>query len=60
MGISTTMNLNDLAERMGSSASLDDAETMRALLVTAHDGKDTCDVDQGEWLEMLARAGADA
>ena len=54
MKIESTMNLNDLAERMGDEdTDTDIVERMRDLLVDAHDGEDTADIDSDEWLAML-------
>lgn len=58
MMISRTMNLTDLAERMGAEAAASDAAAMRDLLVERHDGHDTADISESEWLDMLNEAVA--
>jgi len=56
MKIEPNMDLWQLAERMGSSATIDDATAMRDLLVDAHKGEDTADVPESVWLLLLNRA----
>lgn len=54
--ISETMNLNELADRMGG-ATRDEAMRMRWILCNdGYDGKDTDDVPYAEWLTMLDEA----
>lgn len=57
MKISSTMNLDQLAERMGD-ATQGEAAVMRDLLADRYDGKDTADVPESEWLAMLNEAAA--
>ncbi len=52
MKITATMNLSDLAERMGDATEAD-AERMRDLLVERYDGQDTADIAESDWLAML-------
>ena len=58
MEINSAMNLDHLAERMGDVATREDAEMMRDLLVESHDGEDTSDLDDAEWMRLLNRAVA--
>lgn len=53
MKITDTMNLDQLAERMGSVATQADAAVMRDLLVAQFDGQDTSDISEAEWLGLL-------
>jgi hypothetical protein len=53
MTISSTMNLSELAERMGGEATEQNAKIMRDLLVEKFNGEDTRDIPESEWLEML-------
>lgn len=54
--ISETMNLNDLADRMGG-ATLEQAHQMRFVLVcSGYDGKCTSEVPDADWLTMLDEA----
>jgi hypothetical protein len=56
MQIHNSMNLSQLGERMGSEATQEDAERMRALLVEHFDGQDTADIAEADWLALLDRA----
>ena len=61
MIISPTMNLGELAERMGSITTEDEARIMRDILVDLRDGEDTADIEEHEWvclLKMATSAGA--
>ena len=54
--ISETMNLNDLADRMGG-ATADEAHQMRFVLVcSGWDGKTIDEVSESEWLSMINEA----
>ena len=54
--ISETMNLGELADRMGG-ATQDEAHQMRFVLVcSGYDGKTTDDVPEADWLTMLDEA----
>jgi len=53
MQITDAMNLDQLAERMGSVATQADAAAMRDLLVSRFDGQDTSGIPEAEWLAML-------
>lgn len=55
MEISTGMDLTQLAERMGSVATREDARAMRDVLVESS-YSDTRDIPAREWLEMMERA----
>lgn len=55
MKIESTMNLQDLAERMGDVATTEDAARMRSVLVPEFDGEDTADVPEARWMELLAQ-----
>lgn len=51
--ISETMNLDDLADRMGG-ATADEAHSMRFVLIySGYDGKTTDDVSETDWLSMI-------
>ena len=56
MEITRTMDLAQLAERMGAEATIDEARRMRDLLVAEHDGESTDDIDEIQWIRMLDRA----
>lgn len=56
MKVHGDMDLNELAERMGTDATLDDASAMCDLLVEKFDGQDTSDIPEGEWLAMMEEA----
>ncbi|HGE8241974.1 hypothetical protein LZT27_18570 [Aeromonas veronii] len=58
MKVHADMDLNELAERMGTEATMDDASVMCDLLVDKFDGQDTSDIPEGEWLAMLEEAVA--
>lgn len=54
--ISETMNLNDLADRMGG-ATADEAHHMRFVLIcSGYDGRTTDDVSETDWLLMVDEA----
>ncbi len=53
MRIHAHMNLDDLAERMGTCATEAEAITMRDLLAEQFEGQDTADIEEDEWLTML-------
>ena len=55
MQISPTMNLSDLAERMGTDASMGEAHVMRSILC---DGPylDTNEIPDRVWVRMVAEA----
>lgn len=54
--ISDTMNLGELADRMGG-ATADEAHQMRFILVcSGYDGKKTSDVPDADWLIMVNEA----
>lgn len=59
MEISTSMELGQLAERMGDAATVADARAMRELLGDSG-YSETGDVPQTEWAAMLERAVASA
>lgn len=57
MIITSNMNLAQLAERMGNTATETEAEAMRDLLVEAgHEGRDTSEIAESEWFQHLGRA----
>lgn len=58
MKVHSDMDLSQLAERMGTEATLDDASTMCDLLVEKFDGQDTSEIPEGEWLALLEEAVA--
>lgn len=58
MKINPSMNLDDLAERLGTSATEQDASIMRDLLVASHDGEDTADISEDEWLRLCEQTQA--
>lgn len=54
--ISETMDLNELADRMGGGTA-DEAHQMRFILVcSGYDGKKTSDVPDADWLTMVDAA----
>lgn len=54
MIITSTMDLGQLAERMGDQADRSDAENMRDILIANdYEGMDTIDIPEADWLEML-------
>jgi hypothetical protein len=55
MKIATTTNLSELADSMGSAATLDDAAVMLEFLI-ADDITDTSEVGEAEWLDLCERA----
>ena len=60
MNISIDMNLAELAERMGGSATINQAREMRECLVYGgFETMDTADVPEKDWLEMLAESVAE-
>lgn len=58
MKVHGDMDLNELAERMGTDATLDDASAMCDLLVEKFDGQDTSEIPEGDWLAMMEEAVA--
>jgi hypothetical protein len=58
MKVHADMDLNELADRMGTEATMDEASAMCDLLVEKFDGQDTSDIPEGEWLAMLEEAVA--
>lgn len=57
MNITSNMDLNQLAERMGNTATQTEAEAMRDLLLKAgHEGRDTSEVAEDEWCRHLRQA----
>ena len=58
MKISSTMDLDQLSERMGGDPPLESVETMRDLLVDRFDGAEVGDVPEAEWLRMLDASAA--
>lgn len=56
MLISATMDLAQLAQRMGPGASIADAKAMRDVLVTRYIGQDTAELGETEWVDALAAA----
>jgi hypothetical protein len=62
MQISTRMNLNELAERMGDSATLVDARIMRNILTSdsrVRDIDDTADIPDELWQRFLTASALD-
>jgi len=56
MNINRNMSIYDLALRMGSDATEEQAEAMRVLLIAAgHDGDDTADIPENEWNDLLRK-----
>jgi len=53
MQITDTMDLDQLAERMGVVAIQADTTAMRDLLVAQYDGQDTRDIPEPQWLALL-------
>lgn len=60
MKISSTMNLDQLAEIMGGSATEQEARHMRAALDGLGEWERTEDVPEDEWLKILDGAVAQA
>ncbi|QJT37090.1 hypothetical protein E4188_22695 (plasmid) [Aeromonas media] len=58
MKIHSDMDLTQLAERMGTEATPEDAAAMCDLLVEKFDGQDTSEIPEGEWLALLEEAAA--
>ncbi len=57
MTITSAMNIEQLAERMGYDVSADHAERMKAVLLEAGlEGSDTADIDEKNWLGYMAQA----
>lgn len=56
MEVSRDMDLNHLAEHMGSEATTEDAAAMRELLVERFDGVDVGEISEREWLTLLEEA----
>ena len=56
MLIANDMGLNELAERMGNEATETEARAMREMLVEHFNGRDTADIPEADWLEMLDEA----
>ena len=57
MIITSNMNLAQLAERMGDTATEQEARVMRDLLCEAgHEGRDTSEIAESEWFQHLGRA----
>lgn len=59
MKISSTMNLGELAERMGQTATEDEARAMRDILVDLRDGEDTAEIEEHDWICILKMATCD-
>lgn len=54
MLISKTMDLNQLAERLGTEATLEDARLMRDALVASElTGHDTAEIDDVQWSAIM-------
>lgn len=53
MTVTSTMNLKDLADRMGDATEAD-VSTMRDLLVAEFDGQDTGDISESDWDRLLS------
>jgi hypothetical protein len=51
--ISHSMNLGELAARMGSVATEDEALAMRELLAERYDGEDTAEIGERDWICLL-------
>lgn len=63
MKITTTMNLEQLAERMSRDVEVtaDVAAAMRDLLIErGYDGHETSEIPESEWLSMIDIAAANA
>lgn len=61
MEISRTMDLGQLAEHMGSVATIDDAQAMRDLLIVReYNRSDTSDIPESAWLSMVDEAAMSA
>jgi len=63
MEISTSMDLNELRDRMGEAATLDDAREMRDLLVAERERgvfENTEDIPDEEWYDLLNLAATPA
>lgn len=56
MKIDSRMNLDDLAERMGSATTESEASTLRDLLVQQFGGQDTTVIPEAQWLALLNKA----
>lgn len=56
MKIHNAMNLDVLKQLMGASATVEDAQHMRALLVELFPGDDTRAIPEIVWGDMLIRA----
>lgn len=57
MNIDRYMDLNQLAERMGDTATESEARTLRDLLIEAgHEGSDTSEIAEAEWAQHLCQA----
>jgi len=53
MQIESTMNLNDLAELMGSGTTDLQAVGMRDMLIEQYQGQKTEDIPEAEWLALV-------
>ena len=57
MEVSKTMDLGQLAERMGEVAERADAQRLRTLLIdSGYDGQDTANIPEDAWLRLLNAA----
>ncbi len=56
MRISENMNVSELKGRMGAEATMRDAYFMRDLLSRLHDGEDTANIPEDEWVSLCAEA----
>lgn len=56
--VGRSMDLDHLAQHMGSSVTIREAREMRELLLVDHVGDDVRDIPESEWLELLNEACA--
>lgn len=56
MQITATMDLVQLSELMGDEATLIDATNLRDVLVQAHNGRNTDELSEREWLALIDQA----
>ena len=56
--VDRSMNLDHLAQHMGSLATIREAREMRELLLVDHCGDDVRDIPESEWLALLNEACA--
>lgn len=56
MQITEHMDIAQLAERMGDTATEAEARAMRELLCKNHDGMDTSDIGEMQWCQYLCYA----